>query len=355
MKNKLQSCVYFFPKNSNTNTNTNTNINENTKKKKKYNNLLVKNSFWINNELTNIDKLYYIERYNNYFYMPENINYLKVAEYNSYYDVIDYETILSNDESILFKFENANIIYFKTYLKTTPKQFILRLLDSFETLLGIISILEQQKIFHNNIKMDTILYNEDTSNLLLSNFRYSINLDSDLYNDNLGEYLKHFFIAFEPNYNEWTLELHILSFMLTNKLDSLSYYNIEYIINEVAKHSIIHKFNKTIIDEFVSSSLKYFEKYINKTYDTILFDILNYTNTWDTYALSLLYLNILIDIHNKLENKANKFIILFMKLLVNNLHFNPEKRLSATQTSFNFKLLLEDIDKSYYIELLKEL
>jgi len=345
MKNQLTSCVYFFPKN--------TDANANANKKKKYTNLLVQNNFcfWITNELTNIQKLYYIEKYKNYFYIPENTNYLNVRQYNSEHEVIESGTILFKNASMLFKFENSHIIYFKTYLKTSSKQFILRLIESFESILAIICVLECHKIFHNNIKMDTIVYNEDTDNLLLSNFRYSIHLE----NCNIGEHLKHFFVVFEPNYNEWALELHILSFMITNKLDSLSYYNIEYVINEVAKHSIIHKFNKTILDEFVSSSLKYFEQYINKNYDDIVLELLQHSNTWDTYALSLLYLNILIDIHSKLENKTNKFIILFMKLLVNNLHFNPEKRYSTTKTILNFKLLLEDIDKSYYIELLKEL
>jgi hypothetical protein len=345
MKNQLQSCVYFFPKNTNTNTNTNTKI------KPRYNNLLVQNSFWISNELTNIKNLYSIKKYKTYFYIPENIDYLKVAEYTSDYDIINSGTILSNHESILFKFKISNIIYFKTYLKTETKKFILRLLESFESILGIICVLNETKLVHNNIKMDTIVYDEEHDNVLLSNFRYSINLE----NCNMGTYLKHFFVAFEPNYNEWALELHILSFMITNKLDSLSYYNIEYIINEVAKHSIIHKFNKTILDEFVSSSLKYFEKYVNKNYEQIILDLLQYSNTWDTYTLSLLYLNILIDIHSKLENKSKKFIILFMKLLVNNLHFNPEKRYSTKETLLNFKLLLEDIDKSYYIDILKEL
>ena len=349
--NNLNSCVFFYPK---------LNTDKNTEYKKKYVNKLVKSGFWVSNELTNINKLYFIKNYKNHFYIPSSINNLQVGNYSlDNNEELNIETIFLNDDgkNFLFKYEINNIIYFKTYLKTTPKKLVLNLMDSFVSILESICVLIDNNIVHNNIKMSTIMCNEDNDKILLSDFRYSI----DLSHSNMKIYLMHFFNVFEPSYNEWPLELHIFSYMVTNKLESLSYNNIEYIISEVAKNSIIHKFNKNIINEFVSSSLKYFEKYVNKNYDTILVDILKYSNNWDCYALSLIYLNILIEIQNKLENKVNKFIILFMKLLVNNLHFHPEKRLSAIQTLLEFKILLEninidiDINKSCYIEIIKNI
>jgi hypothetical protein len=344
MTNQLKSCVYFFP----------TNIKSPNKQlNKRFNNLLVQNSFWVNNELTNIQRLYKIQNYKNHFYIPENTNKIHIAEYQEHHGRITDGDILGNDDSILFKFENAQLIYFKDYLKTSPQEFILRVIDSFETLTQSVCILNDLHIVHNFLKSDTILYDIQHGNLVLCNFRFSI----DMRHKNKETYLIHFFSEFDPEYNERPLEIHLLSFMITNKLKSLSINNIEFVINSVAKHSIIHNFNSTIISEFVSSSMKYFEKYVNKSYEEILHDILKHSNTWDIYALSLMYLDILSSLYNKLTNtnKQNKFIILFMKLLVNNLHFHPEKRHSPQITLTYFKIMLESIGPSSYIEIIQDL
>lgn len=346
-KTEFKSCVYFF---QNINTNINTDIKQN--KKNKYNNLLVKNSFFVHNELTNIQKLYNIYNYSDFFYIPENTNRLKIAEYN---DQMLSSDIICDDDTVLFKFKITQLIYFESYLKkNSGPQFILKLCDTFEDILLSIAILYERHIVHNNIKMETIIYNELTDRVLLCNFRFSIDLQ---YGNNKIQYLKRLFLTFDPSYNYWPIEIHLISFMLTNNLNSLSGYNIEYVINEVSKHSIIHKFNKTILDEFVSSALQYFQKYINKSLDEFIIDILKFANTWDTYSLCFVYLNILVQIYDKLtsENKKNKFIILFMKLLVNNLHFNPEKRLSSSYTLLQFKIMLESIEPNDYICLLNNL
>ncbi len=76
-------------------------------------------------------------------------------------------------------------------------------------------------------------------------------------------------------------------------------------------------------------------------------DVLQFSNTWDNYALSILYLRILIGIHRSIGIK-NKFIILFMKLLVTNIHLNPLKRLSIEMTIEKFDILLDSLEPKDY-------
>ena len=78
-------------------------------------------------------------------------------------------------------------------------------------------------------------------------------------------------------------------------------------------------------------------------------NILHYSHTWDNHSLSILFLRILIGIHRTIGIK-NKFIILFMKLLVCNINLNPFKRLTIDMTIKRFELLLDSLELKDYKE-----
>ena len=182
---------------------------------------------------------------------------------------------------------------------------------------------------------------------MITNFSLSI----DISRTDIEQYMKHFIIAYDPSYLEWPLEFHILAYLLTNKLNSLSSYNIENIINAVIdNHNILKTFGDPIVSLYKEEALHYFKKYVNQTYEYILTDILEYYRTWDNYALSIMFLRILIGIHRSIQIK-NKFIILFMKLLVCNIHLNPMKRLSISSTTNKFESILNSIEPKDYKEL----
>jgi hypothetical protein len=82
--------------------------------------------------------------------------------------------------------------------------------------------------------------------------------------------------------------------------------------------------------------------------------MLQYAHTWDNYALSILYLRILIGIHRSIGIK-NKFIILFMKLLVQNIHLNPCKRISIEMTIQKFDILIDSLEPKDYKEVINNL
>ena len=130
---------------------------------------------------------------------------------------------------------------------------------------------------------------------------------------------------------------------------------IETIINDyITNNFILNIFGKIIVDSYKESSILYFKKYINQNYDYILNDILKYVHTWDNYSLSILFLRILISTHKTIKIQ-NKFIILFMKLLVNNIHLNPSMRLTIDKTNELFDNLLDSIEHKDYLEIVKQL
>lgn len=321
---ELEGCVYFF-------------LDSNKKriikpKKKPKLHKMVKNDFLIRNELTNVLKIQKIQNFTNFFYVFEN----------------SYELVSDNLKTIntlLLKYDNCELKYLKNYLQSlsSPKIYIFKIIQFYKYLLNSIQLLVNNNIVHNHIQFGSITVNNDLP--LLTDFSFSFSTDISFDN------IKPFFIEYEPSYLEWPMEIHILTFLITNKLPSLSFSNIDHIITQVVEnHSILKTFGPQVVSIYKEESISYFKKYINQSYDYILSDIFLYSSTWDNYALSILFLRILIGIHKTIEIQ-NKFIIYFMKLLVTNIHLNPLKRLSIVNTTNKFEAILESIEPKDYKEI----
>jgi hypothetical protein len=336
---QLDSCVFYF-------------FNENEVKNKRQKiHKIVQTDFFIQNELTNQQKLLKIKDKKQYFYLCENTSELKITQIDDDDRKIKHKHS-KQDNTILLEFEDRKLIYFKNYLKalSSSTKYLLTIINSYKHLLSSIHLLVNNNIFHNHINFDSIMV-DNSDYVLLSNFSFSI----DYLRTDIEQYIKRFIIAYEPSYLEWPIELHILSYLLTNKLNSLSTYNIESIITEyINNNNILNTFGPSVVSSYKEEALHYFKKYVNQTYEYILSDMLQFANTWDNYALSILFLRILIGIHKSIGVK-NKFIILFMKLLVTNVHLNPLKRFSVDTTINKFDILLDSLEPKDYKEIINNL
>jgi hypothetical protein len=313
--------------------------------------------FFLMNELTNSKKIHTIKDYKYYYYVYETTSELKLKELDEDIDCISSGEEIKADGTVLLKFDNRELIYFKSYLKalSSSTKYIFTIIDFYKRLLKTIGLLVNQKIVHNYINFDTVVIDKHKEIPLLSEFSVSI----DISRKDIEQYIKPFFIEYDPSYLEWPLEIHILSYLITNKLtnqhNSLSSYNIETIVCSVLEHNnILKTFGDKVVSSYKQEALEYFKKYINQSYDYIFTDILKHSNTWDNYSLSIMFLRILIGIH-RIIGKQNKFIIMFMKLLVCNIHLNPLKRLSVDSTTNNFDSILDSLDPKDYKEVLDNL
>ena len=336
---ELEHCVFYF-----------FNENENTSKKQKIHKI-VKFDFLIQNELTNQQKLLITCNKKKHFYLCENMSELKITEVDKN-DRHIRTNYFKADNTILLEFEERNLIYLKNYLKalSPSKKYISTIIHFYKHILGSLQLLVNHHIYHNHINFESIVVDKNDYPLL-SNFSFSI----DYLRADIDQYIKHFIVEYDPTYIEWPIELHLLSYLLTNKLNSLSSYNIDNIIHEVTlNNKILNTFGQAIVSSYKEEATHYFKKYVNQSYEYILTDILQYSSTWDNYALSILFLRILIGIHRSINIK-NKFIILFMKLLVSNIHLNPLKRNSITSSINQFEILLDNLEPKDYKDVINAL
>jgi hypothetical protein len=343
----MDSNVYYFVSKNKNNKNKNKN-NDNNKNKNDIISKIVTSHFFTTNEIMNVNNIKNIKNYKTRYYVFNTAKKLTLAQYDE-----DTHTHLRDkkDASMLLQYDNIPIIYLNTYLKTlsSSRIYIYQLVEFYRYIIVSIKLLVASNIVHNKINFDSILINNNELPLL-TNFAFSIDISKP-------ELITHFFIDYCPDYISWPLEFHILAYFLTNKLESLSSFNIEKIIDEVSECNYILKtFGETLVKSYKTDAYEYFKKYINRSYEYIVTDILQFYNTWDNYALSIMYLRIFIGIHNSMQlEPGNKFIIFFMKLLVSNIHLNPLKRLSIDSTTNKFNNLLDSLEPKDFKEVINEL
>jgi hypothetical protein len=113
---------------------------------------------------------------------------------------------------------------------------------------------------------------------------------------------------------------------------------------------VLNSFSKEK-EKLLEDGLKYFVRYTNKSFLENVQDMLKYYSTLDNYALSICYLEILVGIHRTVKTN-NKFIIYFMKLLVNCISLDPSKRLSPEDSLKSFDIMLKQIEINDFKQLI---
>ena len=301
---------------------------------------IVSSNFFSLNEIANAGKIRQLNDHfiRKRFYIFDTVERLQITEISEESDM-DTGIINSNTNKLLLTFEKCQLTYLDIHLKSLScsRKYIFQLIEFYRYLIGSIDLLVCNKIVHNNINFNTIVVDGAFNLPVLTNFMYSI--DFSLFQRILKNFKQYFLLKkltiFCP------VEFYLLQYQLTNNLSSLSLYNIETVLKQFIKdHSIfltVSNDDKNLLDD----GLKFFARYTNKSFDENLVEAFKYCWTWDNYALSIVYLKILIGLH-RIVNVNNKFIISFMKLLVDNISLDPSKRPLPNISSFED--LLKKID-----------
>jgi len=220
--------------------------------------------------------------------------------------------------------------------------------SSYSHLLKSLQLLEKIEICHFDIKAQNIVYDTEKSLPIIIDFGLSINFNKL----NMKE-LQNNFYMYVPEYYLWPIEVHLISHILHR--------NSEIVETDMRNLARVYTANNIILQAFSPNFKKNFEeecyyelsKYIGKDSDAVIKRILKYWNTWDNYALSVLYIKLLYLLaRNDIGVIKNDFISFFIELCLQNIHPNPKKRLSIQSTlkSFNLFLYNEQIDKESVFE-----
>lgn len=346
----LSPTIFFFHELSKSNDFV-TDLKDDTKPKKDAHHI-VQTDFFVMNEIAVADKIR--ELNGGRFYIFDTVERLKISENNSLNS--NTNILKSTSTKLLLTFEKCELMYLDLHLKSLScsKKYIKQLIEFYRFLLKTIHLLVCNDLIHNNINFNTIVINLAVDNPLLTNFSYTIDLLNKTFKE---DYWSQYFLLLKTDMFS-PVEFYLLQYQLTNKSGDgcLSLFNIETILKQFIKdHLILGSFSTTLLLE---DGLKYFAKYANKSFNKNLLEALKYAFTWDNYALSIVYLEILIGLYRTITakndiNGNNKFIISFMKLLVNNISLDPSKRSLTSLTASLFENMLLTNEIKDYQELLE--
>jgi hypothetical protein len=352
------SCIFYNFKDENINNSEKMNDIKNKKIKQNYK--FVSKDFFTENEIFISNRISQMIEYKKYFYIPikiEKINYVnideenKIDEFESEYDInLKYRKKISSNK-ILLKYDNISLVQFNNYSSSSQKYFFHQIINIYTKLLKSINMLNENFIFFNNLNDENIFINQFESPIL-SNFLFSIDFTSTINED----ILKKIILEYDPSYIQWPIEIHTFAYIFHNKLNSLSHSNINNIVSELIRNNyILNNFSETIKQKYYDDGILFLNKFINKRIDEIISEMILYFKSWDNYALSILYLQIIIKIYQSIKNKNNKFMIDFMKLLLKNISFHPNKRFSLTHTKNEFNKIINNISKNEFKEVIDAL
>ena len=303
-----------------------------------------KDNFYSNNELYISSIIKTIPNYDNFFSVVLSSCKVSLSKISNN-DISECKTTLSGIKTaVLFnlKYINNKNLHsiltsnklLKNYLANdvySAKYTIFIIINTFKMILGILNKLIQHQIIHFDIKPDNILYDIDRNIPIIIDFGISIHkvkLDP-------SSYKKHFYV-FYPEYYVWCLDIHYICYLLHVNSAPTEAEIKEICDTFINNNPVLKMFSPDFIKQYRNLCVKSFVRWIGQDHITVIQTLLEHSDTWDQYSISVIYLNI---IHywgiNGFDN--NMFMIEFTKLLLQNIHPYSEERYSINDTIDRFE------------------
>jgi tRNA A-37 threonylcarbamoyl transferase component Bud32 len=238
-----------------------------------------------------------------------------------------------------------------------PVIYITKLLNTLNTVLNSIKLLNKNNIIHFDLHSGNIMYNLKTNTPIIIDYGLSINLNNILSNPSNPDFrkLKKATFHYSPKHLNYPPESHLITYLLDNYNEStnwenqiLTSNNLNKFIEDMLTHNVIlmeyYKYkgidsNKKL-DDYKYHLKEFNEKFINKNYKEIVTHLLGYKFKWDYYMVTVNYILICLNKNKHIETSneklSEKITNFLLELLIYNLHPDPYKRLRKLQ----FKKLL---------------
>jgi len=256
----------------------------------------------------------------------EDYDFVDIGQLNEHF--VDKCNLTGDVRYLIFKYKNANVVAFNDFLFniTTPKLFILNVIESFSHLLTSLILLNDNNICFFNLSPHNIGFDLDCGEKpVIRNFQTSL-----IVSKIVPSYITNI-IKKTKDYTHKPLEVHILFYLIQNEISTISYSFIQTVCEVFIKNaSFLTFFSEEIVSLYKESCVKSLMKYVNKPTNDIILDIIENSDKWDVYGLSVLYLHIFNSL-SRIFSLQTGFITKISSTLFKNTHPEPSKRQSLKQ------------------------
>jgi hypothetical protein len=263
---------------------------------------------------------------------------------------------------ILLKMKYVKNIKFTEYLLTNKsKKHILNIIfDTYSYFLFSLEQLMNYEVVHFDFKWDNAVIDLKTELPVILDFGISIPIRKLLDHDRglsgedkeennhdrekMDKYNKQdkydvfrdYFYTYFPKYSLWPPEVHAVCYVLHEHSritpESLQQLVDEY-VDSVAAFGI---FSQDFLEKYKKLCIETMDHLIDKPRSYVVHECLKFWNTWDNYALSISYFQIIRFISSS-GFTSNAFLLSFSKILLGNVHPDPSRRSSYTTTRYAYK------------------
>jgi serine/threonine protein kinase len=256
-----------------------------------------------------------------------------------------------------------NIKFTKYLLSSTNKKHILNtLFDTYSYFLFSLEQLMKNGIVHYDFKWDNAVIDIKTGLPVILDFGISIPInllldrqqkqqqddadeasDADAYRI----YRDYFYIYF-PEYSLWSIEIHLINYVL-NKHSRITPESLKQTIDVyVDSNDAFTILSPEFIEMYKKLCYSTLERFIDQSRKYVISECLKYWNTWDNYALSISYLQVIKFISTS-GFTSNQFLISFSEILMDNIHPDPARRSDYATTRYKYKsIFYQDVNIENY-------
>lgn len=234
--------------------------------------------------------------------------------------------------------------------KEIKRRSFAQLLNMYKYLLHGLELLVKKNIIHFDLKVENLLFSVKKGVPLIIDFGISIPKDRLT-----PENIKKYFYAFVPEYYVWPLEVHVINYLIHNTSANLTDTDIILISTQFSKSNAgLLLFSETFGRNYLLSCIHQLKKYIGIDRNKVINTLLSYSNTWDSYSLSIMFMIIFQKIFKGGIHFSSMFIF-FTQLLIVNIAPNPEVRFTISETAEEYEKCFYIDDVQNYINLLDDL
>jgi hypothetical protein len=150
------------------------------------------------------------------------------------------------------------------------------------------------------------------------------------------EFFRNYFYTYFPKYSLWPPEVHAMCYVL-HEHGRITPESLHTLIDEyVDSNAAFTIFSPEFLEKYKKLCFETMEHLIDKPRKYVIHECLKFWSTWDNYALSISYFQIIQFISSS-GFTSNAFLLSFSKILLGNVHPDPSRRSNYTTTRYEYK------------------
>jgi serine/threonine protein kinase len=234
--------------------------------------------------------------------------------------------------------------YMQQVLNTGHPEFIrTEIMDKFDYIAHSMDILRQNKIIHYDFKANNVMTHDTHNTPIIIDFGLSIDINKLLGDitekpNEIADILKRAFYVYGPDYVVWCCEITFICYLLHERgggggengrlIDPITNDDIKTVCDDfMAKNPLfsngLEMDERTRVD-YYNELIQFFQGFVGRPGNEVVLQLIEYYTTWDIYALSTCYINILHSAASILTGASG--IAEFTANIRANIHANPTKR-----------------------------